>query len=149
MKNKNISTSALLQKLFKTNNISQFIKNHREQTKLIPFNIYISQLCDEKEIVPERIIIKSGIDRTYGHQIFNGTRKPSRDKVLQLAFGFDIGYDETQLLLKSARKSPLYPKVERDAVVIYALHKRIGINDVQATLTELSLPILGKGDKYE
>ena len=31
-------------------------------------------------LVPERVIRAASIDRTYGHQIFNGTRRPSRDK---------------------------------------------------------------------
>jgi hypothetical protein len=146
---KDITTSTLLRRLFKTGSISRFIRHYSEQARSIPFNVYIGRICDEKGTVPERVILKSGIARTYGHQIFNGTRKPSRDKVLQLAFGFGMDYDEAQELLKAARKSPLYPKVERDAVMIYALKNGFGLCEVQATLAEVSLPMLGKEGKYE
>jgi transcriptional regulator with XRE-family HTH domain len=79
----------------------------------VPFHAYINRLCAEKDVLPAYIIKKSGIERTFGHQIFNGKRNPSRDKIILLAFGFDMDYDETQALLKSARKSALYPKIER------------------------------------
>ena len=61
-----------------------------------------------------------------------------------------MDYDETQDLLKIARKSPLYPKVKRDAVIIFALTRGLGIMDIQATLDELFLPLLGKEERnYE
>ena len=146
---KNITTSTLLRRIFKTANIMGFVRHYNEQMMVVPFKHYINRLCVDKDTVPERIILKSGIERTYGHQIFNGTRKPSRDKVIQLAFGFELDYDETQNLLRAARKSALYPKIDRDAIVIYALNKRLDLSNVQATLKELSLPVLGKEDKYE
>jgi hypothetical protein len=149
MADEKTTTNTLLQRLFKTASITRFIGRYGEQMKRAPFKVYINQLCVDRDTVPERIIRTSGIERTYGHQIFNGRKNPSRDKVIQLAFGFELGYDEAQELLRMARKSTLYPKIERDAVVIYALNKRLSVDDVQATLEELALPTLGKDDKYE
>jgi hypothetical protein len=144
-----VTTRTLLEKLFKTGSISRFITHNRNHMKRVAFHTYINQLCAEKGTVSERIILKSDIARTYGHQIFSGARKPSRDKVIQLAFGFEMNYEEAQELLKAARKTPLYPKIERDAAIIYALGKRLTAVETQVMLDELSLPILGKDDKYE
>jgi hypothetical protein len=36
-----------------------------------------------------------------------------------------MDYEAAQELLKAARKSPLYPKIERDAVLIYSLFSRL------------------------
>ncbi len=149
MQDDKITTSTLLQKLFKTSSITRFIKHYDEQMKPTYFSEYLSILCKNRKTISEHVIIKSGIERTYGHQIFNGRRKPSRDKVIQLAFGFGMNYDEAQELLKVARKSPLYPKIKRDAVVIYALKHKLTIGDVQATLCDLTLPLLGKEERYE
>ncbi len=146
MANKNITTSAILGNLFKAVNISRFIKRNREHMNQVPFHEHISRLCKERDTVPERVILKSGIVRTYGHQFFTGSRKPSRDKVIQLAFGFEMTYEEAQELLKVARKSPLYPKIERDAALIYALEKRLTVVETQAMLKELNLPVLGRED---
>ncbi len=144
-----ISTSKLLQRLFKTSNISSFIKRHDKQMDPVLFHCYISDLCASRKVIAEHVIARSGIERTYGHQLFNGRRKPSRDKVLQLAFGFKLSYDETQELLKVARKSFLYPRVKRDAIIIYALKQGHTISDVQITLYDLGLPLLGKEERNE
>ncbi|MCL1820823.1 MAG: hypothetical protein FWG36_09235 [Oscillospiraceae bacterium] len=137
-------TSELLQKLFRTKSIAQFIRKNEKNMNTVPFHAYINRLCAEKDVLPAYIIKKSGIERTFGHQIFNGKRNPSRDKIILLAFGFEMDYDEAQALLKSARKSALYPKIERDAVVIHALKHKLPIIDVQSTLSELSLPLIGE-----
>jgi len=150
MRSEQISTSSLLQRLFKTNHLGRFIRHYEKQLDSVTFSEYINQLCAYRGVAPAQIIKKSNIERTFGHQLFNGRRTPSRDKVIQLAFGFEMDYDETQALLKTACKSPLYPKVKRDAVVIYALKRGFGIMEVQATLDELSLPLLGKDErKYD
>lgn len=144
-----MSTNTLLNRLFQTGSITGFITRHKDEMTQTPFHTYLTQLCEERDAVQERVVLKAGIARTYGHQFFKGTRKPSRDKVIQLAFGFELNYDETQALLKAARKSPLYAKLERDAAIIYALSNGLGIVKTQAMLEELALPVLGKEDKYE
>jgi len=149
MPKEKISTSALLRKLFKTANLESFIKHHSEQFDTVPFHTYINQLCAETGTIPAHVINKSGIERTFGHQLFNGIRKPSRDKVIQLAFGFVMDYEQTQELLKISRHRALYPKIKRDAVIIFALNRGLPVTDVQVTLSELSLPLLGKEERYE
>jgi hypothetical protein len=137
-------TSELLRELLKTANISQFIQRYGKGMETVPFHIYLKRLCTERDSLPAYIIKQSGIERTFGYQLFNGNRKPSRDKVIQLAFGFKMDYDEAQTMLKTARKSALYPKIKRDAVVIHALKRGLSLLDVQATLSELSLPLIGE-----
>jgi len=148
--NNEISTDNLLQRLFKTSSFDRFFRRHNDDLQRFPaFSEYISNLCDEKGISAKDIIKKADIERTYGHQLFSGVRTPSRDKVLQLAFGFELTYDETQKLLLIARKSALHPKVKRDAALIFALDKRLDIIAVQSMLFELGVPILGKERLYE
>lgn len=149
MANKDISTSKLLQRLFKTANIVNFFKRYDEQMSPVPLHIYLVKLCKEKNVVAEHIINDANIERSYGHQIFSGRKKPSRDKVIQLAFGFKMNYDEAQELLKIARKSPLYPRAKRDAAIIYVFKQGRGLNDIQIMLNELGLPILGKEERNE
>ena len=139
-----ISTSTLLSKLFKTRNIGRFMEHYCSQMESQPFSTYLGRLCEQRGVLPAHVIQRSGIERTFGHQLFNGRRTPSRDKVIQLAFGFGMDYDETQALLKNARKSALYPKIRRDAVIIYALLQNLSVIDLQDTLSELSLPVLGE-----
>jgi hypothetical protein len=141
---KKIPTSRLLQQLFKTRNIASFISHFNEEPEHTSFAAHLNCLCNERGLIPSQIIHKSAIERSYGHQIFNGRRIASRDKVIQLAFGFGMDYENAQDLLKAARKNPLYVKVKRDAVIIYALNRGYSLVDVQITLADLNLTILGK-----
>ena len=67
--------------------------------------------------------------------------------MLQLAFGFALDYDGAQQMLRSARKSPLYPRVRRDAVIIFCLAHRYDIVACQEALEQYGLPLLGEGGR--
>ena len=54
-------------------------------------------------------------------QVFQGTRRPSRDTAIALAFGLGCSLREAQRLLRRAGHSELYCKVRRDAVIIFCL----------------------------
>jgi len=149
MSKSKMDTRELLQKLFNTTSVKRFIKRHGGDMLDAPFYTYLKEQCTKRGVSPAQVIVKSGIERTFGHHIFSGRKNPSRDKVLQLAFGFEMNYEETQELLKIARKSNLYPKIMRDAVVIQGLERKLGFNVVQAALAELALPLIGKEGRYE
>ena len=144
-----ISTTRLMKRLFKTTRLHVFMETYDDAFVKTTFREYIQKLCSEKNLVSEHIIRKAGIDRTYGHQLFNGHRHPSRDKVIQLAFGFSLNAEETQELLKAAGKSLLYPKIKRDAAILYFLQNSVVFFEAQATLEELGLPLIGREGRYE
>ncbi|MCL2197453.1 MAG: hypothetical protein FWB80_00875 [Defluviitaleaceae bacterium] len=144
MQKKKIATSTLLQRLFKTSSINRFFNHYGDEMQAVTFHEYINDLCAKKGITAESVLRKTDIERTYGHQLFRGIRKPTRDRVIQLAFGFGMNYDELQKLLSIARKSPLYPKIRRDAIIIYALKNEYSIIELQNALHEMELPILGE-----
>ncbi len=128
------STSALMNRLFKATNIKRFIDKNASCMKVVPFDEYIRQKCNETGVVQEQVIKRSDIERTYGHQLFRGLRAPSRDKVIQLAFGFEFGVEDTQELLKAARKSSLYPKIKRDAAILFCINRSMSIFDARGIL---------------
>lgn len=140
------STSRFFHLLFKAPNLEQFIKNNAGEMQLPSFNEYITELCKKQGDVAERIIKRANIERSFGHQIFKGVRNPSRDTVLQLAFGFKADINMTQELLKHARMSILYPRIKRDTAIIYCLHHHFTIVETQQVLHELGLPLLGNGE---
>ena len=57
---------------------------------------YLQQLLDEKGLERSKVVREAGLNDTFGYQIFKGTRKASRDKVLQLAFAMQLGLREQQ-----------------------------------------------------
>lgn len=141
-------TSTLLRRLFKAPSLETFLHAHAEDLAPPPFHAHICRMCRDAGQVPEQVIRRGGIDRTYGHQLFNGTRKPSRDKVLQLAFGFGLDVEGAQELLKMARQSALYPKIKRDAAILRCLNEGRNILETQAVLQALGLTLLGGEEKH-
>lgn len=141
---KEIRTSALFLELKQDGTFAKYVDKNETNFIKTDFTEYLGLLSREKEIPPVQIIKNAQIDRVYGHQIFNGIRKPSRDKVFQLAFGMGCTLEETQKLLRLADRSSLYPKIKRDAAVIYGLHNRLQIHEMQELLFSMDLPVLGE-----
>ena len=144
-----LGTEELLALLFNTTNLPLFLNGSASDITLPNFHEYISSICARQNEVPEHVIQRAGLEKSFGHQLFSGRRTPSRDTVLQLAFGFSLSVPETQDLLRIARKSPLYPRVKRDAAIIYCLYHDIPFLDAQIILYDLNLPVLGGGRKND
>ena len=142
-----LSTEELLRLLFKSPSLPVFLEEKEEDLSLPAFHEHITALCSERGEVPEHIIRRAGLARSYGHQLFSGKRKPSRDTVIQLAFAMDADVPQAQEMLKIARKSPLYPRIKRDTVIIYCLHNHISLVETGIILTDLKLPALGGKDQ--
>lgn len=138
-----LTTNSLMNRIIKGKDIRAVLDDNIEEFEEPSISGYLGELCKKHDKVPEHVIKKAHIDRTYGHQIFNGTRIPSRDKLLQLAFGFGLSLEEAQKLLKISGKSTLYAKIKRDAVCIYAISHDMSIMEAQELLLSLGLPILG------
>ena len=62
----------------------------------------LAVLCEARGLEPGQVVKASSIERSYGNRLFSGMRRPSRDTVLQLAFGLGLSADEAQQLLKIA-----------------------------------------------
>ena len=139
-----VTTETLMQRIFKTKQLRHFLRANEMHLREEPFHAYLQRLCLEKGLVPERVILAAQIDRTYGHQLFNGTRRPSRDKVLQLALAMGLPVDETQKLLRAAGKSGLYPRIRRDAALLYCLNRSFSVSETQEILSGYEMTLLGE-----
>jgi hypothetical protein len=143
-----IATRELWAQLFHAPSIDVFLADSASACELPQFSDYITGLCRSRNEKPERVITRAGIEKSFGHRLFSGMRNPSRDTVLQLAFGFEMTTDEAQQLLKIARNTPLHPKVKRDAIVAFCLHNKMQLIDAQQALHDNGLPLLG-GRKHD
>lgn len=95
---------------------------------------YLQQLLDEKGLERSKVVREAGLNDTFGYQIFKGTRKASRDKVLQLVFAMQLGLRETDRLLQAAGANELYCKNRRDAIIIFAVQKGYTLQKVNEEL---------------
>ena len=84
---------------------------------------YLNELIEAKNLKKSEAILQSGLERTYAYQIFSGKKTPARDKLLALAIGMKLTFDEVQNLLKVNGYAQLYPKHKRDNIIIFAFYK--------------------------
>lgn len=139
-----VSTGTLLNRLRGGKNFQRFLEDSKNDFEKCSLSTYLNKLCAERSLMPSEIIRRAQIERTYGHQIFNGTRVPSRDKLIQIALGFGLSLEETQALLKTAQKSMLYAKIERDAAFIFGILHGMNVMEVQDLLASAGIPLLGE-----
>ena len=142
-----ISTDELLALLFKERSLEHFLQRSESAYLTSSFGDYLNRWCRQQLIVPEQVIRRANLEKSYGHQLFSGKRNPSRDTVLQLAFAMQADLTQAQEMLRIARRSLLYPRIKRDAVIIYCLHNHISLVDTQIILQDLELPPLGGREK--
>lgn len=140
-------TKLLMDRLFQAPDVNTYLRDNAPLVSMPPFDRFIRALCQELCVSRGSVIAKSAIPRNYAYQLFNGIRKPSRDKVLQLAFGFGLDVDGTQELLKIARQAPLYPKIPRDIVILRCLYEKRSVIDAQQALDSMGLILLGREDR--
>jgi len=103
---------------------------------------YIGQLAESLGISRSDMIKNSGIERTYAYQILRGTRNATRDKVLQFAIGLGLDLDRTQDLLRKAGQSALYPRIKRDAAIIFCIVHKLSFVETQSMLDKIGESLL-------
>lgn len=94
------STQELLDILKNTPAFSNYAEQEEAELIEVSLSDYLNRLIQAKNQDLPSLIRKSGLDRTYCYQIFDGRKRPSRDKVLALCFAMDLSFMEVQQLLK-------------------------------------------------
>lgn len=126
-------TEELLDELLSASDPQTFFESHEVRERSL--SDYLRELLDLHGIERADAIHRSGLNETYGYQLFAGQRaNPSRDKVLQLVFGMGLTLKEASRLMKIAGVSPLYCKNRRDAIIIFCISKRLSLQAVNEEL---------------
>ena len=139
----NVPTQELWKRLFQASTVEKYLTDNNNACAFPSFSDYITKLCKDRNVKPAQVLKECSIERSFGHRLFSGERNPSRETVLQLAFGFAMTIDETQQLLKIAQASPLHPKVKRDAIIAYCIYNGKKLTETQQVLYDNKLPLLG------
>ncbi len=108
-----------------------------EDYALPPFSEYLSELLEARDLTVREAIRACNLDRSYGYQLFNGTRRPTRDTLLTLALALRLPETEAQRLLKIGGRRTLYARDRRDAAVLYALTHDLGLEEADKLLRSL------------
>ena len=136
------NTDTLQQELMSTNNLDRFLTENDASFRDVPLQEAIQRIFDEKGMSKAQLAKQSGISEVYLHQVFSGHRSPSRNRVLCLCIGLQASVEETQSLLVQAHHAPLYPRDQRDAILIYGLSHGLTLPEVNNALFEIKAETL-------
>ncbi len=97
----------------------------------------MKDILAKKHVEIKRAIDLLLLEPSYGYQIFNGRRKPTRIILLRFAIIFGLTLEETQQLLRMGQKQELYPRIRFDAAIIYGVEHCYCIEEVEDLLAEV------------
>lgn len=100
---------------------------------------YLHTILKAHDMTVIQAIQRCNLDRSYGYQLFNGTRRPTRDMLLTLAIHLGLTERETQRLLKLAGRPVLYARNRRDAAILYCLSHRLSHAETEELLNGLEV----------
>ena len=137
-------TEDLLERLLVSTNIEAYLR--AEDTVNRDLVDYLAELLAGRGMKRADVVRASGINATVVYDIFAGKSKPGRDHAIMLALGLGCNLRETQRLLRQASVSELWPKVRRDAIIIWCIEQgksRVEVDDELFKFGEKTL--LGTG----
>lgn len=130
------STTARLMKMLDASPCS-FLKEHLPNIKDTTFSEYLYKLMEEHDRSIPDIIQAACISKPYAYQFINGDRLPGRDIILRIGLCMQLSLDEIQRLLTLAGKSILYPKLRRDAGILFCIKKGMSLDETNFFLADL------------
>lgn len=98
---------------------------------------YLSLLLKDRGLSVRDVVESCNLDRSYGYQLFNGTRRPTRNMLLRLCLVLELPEEEAQRLLKLAGRPVLYARSRSDAAVLYGLNHHLSLEETGELLVSL------------
>lgn len=137
-------TEDMLNELTSIHDLVDFIHKYEKSFEKCDVVDYFERILKNKGLKKSEVIQQADIERTYGYQLLNGTKKPSRDKLIQLCMGAKLKVEETQMALKRTGFAPLYPKNKRDCIIIYAIKSGKSVSETDALLDKFGVELLNE-----
>ena len=103
----------------------------------VDFPAYLKNVMNERGIKASDLIVQMNMEKSYFYQILKGRRAPGREFLIHLSFLLKLNLDETQRLLKMANRLPLFPRLKKDAAVIYGITHKMDYEEYEELLQSL------------
>ena len=134
-------TEMVVQAILEGRDIKEFLGKVRMPTVPELLNGFMGR----RDISTEALFEQAGMSRSFGFRVINGSRAPSRDALLRLAFVLELKIDETQQLLKAGEEATLSGSRMRDMIIMKALNDGASLGDAEDILQQSGMePLLAK-----
>jgi len=129
-------TDKLLELLRRAGDIDSYLNDNADFLLDCTLKEYLNALILEKKLTIAQISRNANLNDAYCYQFLSPSnpRNPSREVLLSLCIGMHLNLDETQLALKIAKYAALYPKDERDSMIIFGIETSQSLVEINTTL---------------
>ena len=124
-----------------TKEFEAFLKCNAAEMHGERFGDGVLRLCARYEITASSLQLRIAISKSQFYSLLNGTRNPSKESVIKIAFGLGITQSETNDLLKVSGYRPLDPKNKEDAIIIFGIENKKEIGKIDELLKEYNSKI--------
>lgn len=136
------STDELKHEIKAATDIEDYLSANKSHLIRDSLSVHLHKLLAQKNLRRADVIRDSLLGRAYVYRIFAGQKIPSRDKLIALAFGMHLSDEETQKMLKLSGNRELYARDERDALILFALQRKMTVMDTNTLLFEHHFAVL-------
>lgn len=121
----------------------------QNQDQELDFAGYFNKLCEEKNVKISDIYMNSAIGKSFAYDMRNGTKLPSKETAIKVAFVLNATLEETNLLLKASGNKELYPRREEDAIIEFAIRNHLDVYQTEELLRKrgVKMSLLDKEKK--
>jgi transcriptional regulator with XRE-family HTH domain len=138
-------TDELAAEIKSTNDIETYIRENTSEFSSEMFQRTFKEFCVMSGMSQEGIAERSMLSHGFVNNLLNNAKRPSRDTVIKLAFGLGLNVEDTSRLLKLAGHGELYPRMERDAIILFCLNKGVTLIDTNILLQKRLETLLVSG----
>ena len=137
-------TTELENKLMKAEFFGDFAAEMENEFLPAEVSRDLQELISARHVKKRDLFMESNINETYGYEILNGKRYPSRDVLLSLFLSLHLSVDEVNRFFRTHGFAQLYVRNKFDAAVIYCLKHKWSVMQCNELLYENGLPLLRK-----
>ncbi len=131
------STEDLLEELQNENcKIDEYLKGNGESFVYDKIKDFWETAIEKSGYSKSNIINKSDFSYCYFYDVINGRKIPGRDKIIRLILTMHLSVDECQEALRISGRSALYPRIKRDAIILFAISNGYSIYQLSELLAD-------------
>lgn len=131
------STEDLLEELQNENcKIDEYLKGNGESFVYDKIKDFWETAIEKSGYSKSNIINKSDFSYCYFYDVINGRKIPGRDKIIRLILMMKLSVDECQEALRISGRSALYPRIRRDAIILFAISNGYSIYQLSELLAD-------------
>lgn len=131
------STEDLLEELQNENcKIDEYLKGNGESFVYDKIKDFWETAVEKSGYSKSNIINKSDFSYCYFYDVINGRKIPGRDKIIRLILTMHLSVDECQEALRISGRSALYPRIRRDAIILFAISNGYSIYQLSELLAD-------------